>query len=283
MNTLTLPDGQALAWWEHGSGPTLLLVMGTGADHSFWAPQVEGLSSRWRVLTYDARGTGASGDFARPEDCTAAALAADAAALLEAAGGTPAHVAGLSLGSCVAQELALARPELVRSLGLHGTWGLSDPWFLRMVETMETCVRAGGRAAFIRCATTWILSPDLHAERPELVASMEQAYVEAEHPTRPEGILAHCHADRVVDALGRLGRIRVPTLVTAGERDIQVPPRYGRQVADAIPGARFHLFEGPHASHCACFEMADEWNVVTAAFLADAEEGSDPSSGRKGV
>jgi hypothetical protein len=55
--------------------------------------------------------------------------------------------------------------------------------------------------------------------------------------------------------------------VTAGERDIQVPPRYGRIVAEAIPGARFHLFEGPHASHVACFEMKDEWNRVTLEFL----------------
>jgi len=274
MHRLDLPDGRHLAWWEHGQGTTLLLVMGTGADHSFWAPQVDALSRRWRVLVYDSCGTGASGDFARVEDCTPAALAADAAALLEAAGDGPAHVAGLSLGSCVAQELALARPDLVRSLGLHGTWGRTDEWFVRMVETMETCVRAGGRASFIRCATTWILSPDLHSEQPDMIAAMERGYVEAEHPTRPDGILAHCHADRVHDVEARLGAIRVPTLVTAGERDIQVPPRYGRRVAAAIPGARFHLFEGPHASHWACFEMADEWNTVTATFLDEVEAGA---------
>lgn len=269
MDHVTLDDGQRLAFWSEGTGPTLLLIMGTGADHSFWTPQVEELSRQCRVVTYDSRGTGASGDFSRIEDCTPATLAADAARLLEHVADAPAHVAGLSLGSCVAQELALSRPELVASLGLHGTWARSDPWFLRMVETMETCVRAGGLPSFIRCATTWILSPDLHAEQPELVEQLERGYCEADPATRPDGILAHCHADRVHDAADRIAAISAPTLVTAGERDIQVPPRYGRAVAQRIPGSRFHLFEGPRASHCACFEMAAEWNRVTADFLRE--------------
>lgn len=271
MKTITLPDGQPLAWEEAGEGTPLLLVMGTGADHSFWAAQVGPLSRRHRVLTYDSRGTGRSGDFASPSDCTPASLARDAAALLEAAVAGPAHVAGLSLGSCVAQELALARPDLVLSLGLHGTWGRSDPWFLRMVETMERCVHEGGPAAFIRCATTWILSPDFHAEAPDVVEAMERGYASAVPAPRASGILAHCHADRVHDTLARLGSLRVPTLVTGGARDIQVPLRYGRDVAAAIPGAKLHEFTGPRASHCACLELADEFNAVTLAFLEDVD------------
>jgi pimeloyl-ACP methyl ester carboxylesterase len=265
MNQLELSDGRRLAWREDGRGPALLLVMGTGADHSFWGPQVAGLSSAFRVITYDSRGTGRSDAGPSIASCTPASLARDAAELLEHAAGGPAHVAGLSLGSCVAQELALARPDLVRSLGLHGTWGRSDPWFLRMVESMELALRAGGLPAFIRLATTWILSPDFHAESPDVVEALEAAYPAS--GARVEGVLAHCHADRVHDALDRLPRLAVPTLVTAGERDIQVPPRYGRAVAAAIPGARFHLFEGPRASHCACFEMAGAFNDLTAAFL----------------
>lgn len=270
MHHLTLSDGQPLAYEVTGSGTPLLLVMGTGADHSFWAANVPALSQRHRVITFDSRGTGASGDFARVEDGTAEALARDAAELLAHLDAAPAHVHGLSLGSVVAAELALARPELVRSLGLHGTWGLSDPWFVRMVETMETSLRHGGLATFIRGATAWILSPDLHASAPDMVAGMEEAYVQR-RAARVDGVLAHCHADRLVDNLARLRTLNVPALVTAGERDIQVPPRYGRAVADAIPGARWHLFAGPTSSHCACFEMADQWNRVVMEFTAGVE------------
>lgn len=267
MNLLRLPDGQQLAWEESGQGTPLLLVMGTGADHSFWAAQVPALAARYRVVTYDSRGTGRSGDFADPADCTPATLAADAARLVEELG-APAHVAGLSLGACVAQELALARPDLVLSLGLHGTWGHSDEWFIRMVETMERSLGDGGLLGFIRSATTWILSPDFHARHSGTVAELEARFASPESFARAKGILAHCHADRVHAILDRLHRIQVPVLVTAGERDIQVPPRYGREVAAAIPGARFHLFEGPSSSHCSCLEMADEFNRTTLDFLA---------------
>ena len=266
MPHVTLPDNGRLAYDVAGEGIPLLLIMGTGADRSFWAAQVPELSRHLRVITYDSRGTGESSDFARPEDCTPATLAQDAAALIEHVAGGPAHVAGLSLGSCVAQELALARPELVRSLGLHGTWARSDAWFIRMVETMETSLRSGGLATFIRGATCWILSPDFHAANAAMVDALERAYVER-GAARVDGVLGHCHADRVHDTLSRLPSIRVPTLVTAGERDIQVPPRYGREVADAIPGARFHLFTGPFASHCSCFELAEEFNRVTLEFV----------------
>lgn len=268
---VTLSDGQGLACEVAGEGEPLLLVMGTGADRSFWAAQVPALAARHRVITYDSRGTGESGDFARIEDCTPRSLAKDAAELLEALDAGPAHVAGLSLGSCVAQELALARPELVRSLGLHGTWARTDEWFLRMVETMETALEHGGLPVFIRSATAWILSPDFHAAHPDVVEGLERRYADVpDAARRVRGVLAHCHADRVHDAVARLPALRVPTLVTAGERDIQVPPRYGRETAALVPGARFHLFEGPRASHCACFEMAEEFNRVTLDFLAAA-------------
>ncbi len=268
METLTLSDGQSLAHEVHGEGEALLLIMGTGADQSFWGAQVPVLSQHHRVIVYDSRGTGRSGDFARIEDGTAAALAADAAELLEFLDCGPAHVHGLSLGSVVAQELALTRPELVRSVGLHGTWCLSDEWFLHMVEGMELALKKGGLAAFIRCATTWILSPEFHATQTELLHQMERGYVESDAPARVDGVLAHCHADRFVDTRARLPELKVPTLVTAGERDIQVPPRYGRATAELILGAEFHLFEGPTSSHCSCFEMADEFNRVVLEFSA---------------
>jgi pimeloyl-ACP methyl ester carboxylesterase len=269
MRTLKLRDGQHLAYRTQGDGEPLLLIMGTGADHTFWGANVPALAERHRVIVYDSRGTGSSGDFARVEDGSAELLAEDAAELLEhAAGGRPAHVHGLSLGSVVAQELALRRPELVRSLGLHGTWCHSDGWFLHMVEGMELALRSGGLEAFIRCATTWILSPDFHHEQAELLRTMERAYVESDSPARVEGVLAHCRADRHVDTRERLEAVDVPALVTAGERDIQVPPRYGRATAERIRGSRFHLFEGPTASHCACFEMAGDFNRVVLDFTA---------------
>ena len=178
------------------------------------------------------------------------------------------HISGLSLGSTVAQELALRHPHKVRSLQLHGTWGRSDRWFRRMIDTLEYPVRlADDREAFIRTALMWILSPTFLENNPEQVRAMEKAFLESDSPATREGILAHCHADKTHDALDRLHQISVPTLITCGEQDVQVPGRYGQEVARRIRGARFHLFRGPHASHLACVEMSEEFNGVGLEFL----------------
>src|SRR5439155_4972167 len=74
---------------------------------------------RFRVVTFDNRGFGESD--APPGPYTTAQLAADAAAVLDAAEIDSAHVVGISLGGMVAQELVLARPERVRKLVLCST------------------------------------------------------------------------------------------------------------------------------------------------------------------
>lgn len=269
MRSVTLESGLRLHVEEHGAGAPLLLVMGTGADHTFWGAQIPAFARSYRVIAYDARGTGRSGTVEPPESCTMAAMADDAAGLLAALDCPPAHVCGLSLGSTVAQELALRHPARVRSLLLHGTWGRSDDWFRRMIETLAYPIRtADDRAAFIRTALMWITSQSFLGDAAAPARALERAFLESPHPPTRAGLLGHCHADVTHDALDRLSSIRVPTLVTCGEQDIQVPERYGRAVAAAIPGARFHLFRGPSASHLACLEMADEFNRVCLEFLA---------------
>jgi len=265
----TLENGPRIFYQEHGQGEPLLLIMGTGADHTFWEPQIEAFATAYRVITYDARGVGRSDTVSPPTSCTMAAMADDAAGLLRGLGIPRAHISGLSLGSTVAQELALNRPHMVLSLQLHGTWAQSDAWFRRMIETLEYPIRErDDRTAFIRCALMWILSAHLLAEQPAAVREMEQAFLSSDHPPTRDGLLGHFHADKTHDSLDRLGQVRVPTLVTCGENDVQVPARYGRQVLERIPGARWHLFRGPMASHLSCMEMAAEFNRVGMEFLA---------------
>ncbi|MDD9943356.1 MAG: alpha/beta hydrolase [Myxococcales bacterium] len=267
MKSIELRDGQRLAYESVGNGEPLLLLMGTGAPHGFWAGQMDALSALYRVVAIDWRGTGASGDFAQIEDGSASILAGDAAELIEQLDLGPTHVLGVSLGGAVGQELALQRPELVRSLSVHGTWAYSDPWFVEMVEQMACAARHGGLRGFIRCVTTWILSPEMHAQQAAQLDVMKREYVQRSG-TRVEGVLAHCHADCHIDQRARLPGLEVPTLVAVGERDIQVPPRYGHEVQRLIPNAKLHTFRGPRSSHCALLEMADEFTGVTRDFLA---------------
>ncbi len=275
MPIAPLRNGIDLYFEEHGEGEPVLLLMGTGADHTFWGPQIGPYSERFRTIVIDSRGTGQS---TRPADfttCTPKAMAQDALLLLDHLEIERAHLGGLSLGSVIAQEVALQAPERLLSLSLHGTWGRSDEWFIRAIETLETPTQAGDIHGYLRAALMWVLSPRFLEEQPEEVAGITRNYIDDNPfpPTR-EGILGHTNADKLHDAMDRLPGIAARTLVTAGAMDWLVPPRYGEAVARAIPGARYHLFEGDFASHCACVEMADEWNARTLAFLSGEDVGA---------
>jgi pimeloyl-ACP methyl ester carboxylesterase len=274
MPIAKLKSGLEIYYEVHGEGEPVLLLMGTGADHTFWTPQIGPYSERFQLIVIDARGTGRS---SRPRDWTRTtmrAMADDAAQLLDVLSIEKAHVGGMSLGSTVSQEFALAYPERVLSLSLHCTWAKSDEWFIRAIETIEYPASMGDVRTYLRFALMWVLSPRFLAERPDEVAAIVARYID-ENPFPPskDGILGHTNADKRHDALARLPKIRARTLVTAGEMDVLVPPRYGEVVARAIPGARYHLFRGDFSSHCACVEMADEWNRVTMAFLAGEDVG----------
>ncbi len=274
MPIAKLKSGLELYYEIHGEGEPVLLLMGTGADHTFWTPQIGPYSGRFQLIVIDARGTGRS---SRPKDFTKTtmrAMADDAAQLLDFLRIEKAHVGGMSLGSTVSQEFALAHPERVLSLSLHCTWAKSDEWFIRAIETIEYPASMGDVRTYLRFALMWVLSPRFLAEKPDEVHAIVDRYIDDNpFPPTKEGILGHTHADKLHDALERLPRIRARTLVTAGEMDVLVPPRYGEVVARAISGARYHLFRGDFSSHCACVEMADEWNRVTMAFLAGEDVG----------
>lgn len=268
MPVASLETGIDMYYEIDGSGDPLLLIMGTNADHSTWASQVEAYKDSYQVITYDARGTGQS---THPPDVDAYSmriLADDAAALLAHLDIERAHVSGLSLGSATAQELAINHPDRVATLQLHCTWGKSDEWFNRMIDTNEFCIIHDDPEMYIRTALLWVASPHFINERPDDVEAFERGFLlDNPHPPSKEGMLGHFHADKTHDALDRLGQIEVATLITSGEVDWQVPTRYGLEVQNRIPGSTMHVFRGPQSSHIAFHEMSDEWNRFTKAWL----------------
>jgi pimeloyl-ACP methyl ester carboxylesterase len=268
MPFTSLPTGMDMYYEVEGTGPPLLLVMGTAASHEVWSAQVAAYRDTYTVITYDARGTGQSTHTEDPTSYTMRSLADDGAALVRFLDCGPVHLSGLSLGSATSQEFAINHPDLVLTLQLHCTWGHSDTWFCRMIETMEVPVLQNDMAMYIRLAMMWVASPYFVNDQPDELEAYERAFIlENPHPPSQHGILGHFHADKTHDTLDRLGSISVPTLITSGEVDWQVPTRYGREVQRRIPGSELHVFTGPRSSHIAFSEMPDEWNRFTLDWL----------------
>lgn len=108
-------EGTRLFYSESGDGPPMLLIHGWTCDGNDWHGVMPGLEQKYRLLVMDSRGHGRSSEAA-DGDYSIQAYAADAAAVLEAAGATDAAVMGHSLGVAIGLELATQRPDLVGAL-----------------------------------------------------------------------------------------------------------------------------------------------------------------------
>ena len=251
---------------EYGEGEPLLIINGTSQSLGFWADMAGVWAGRHRVITYDLRGMG--GSERGSGEITVASLAQDALGLLDALEVERTQVLGYSLGSAIAQELALAAPDRVSSLVLYCTWARSDGFQRAMMTGLAHPWRIGDVEAGLG-ALGVAFSPQL-LDSPEFGALIEQLL--PLFPSTPEQIQTCAEqwdADMGHDTLDRLGQISAPTLVIAGEQDLLTPPWHGKQVADTIPGAKLEMFTGPGSSHALGMERAEEFVPLVAGFLTE--------------
>src|SRR5208337_4952600 len=112
-------QGAKLYWDEQGRGEPVLLIMGLGYPSALWHRSRPVLSQHFRTVAFDNRGVGLS-DIP-PGPYAIATMASDAAAVLDAANVSSAHIFGVSMGGMIAQEFALQYPARTRSLILGCT------------------------------------------------------------------------------------------------------------------------------------------------------------------
>ena len=257
-------NGISLHYVEAGAGEPLVLIMGFGGDHTAWAFQIRPLAERYRVIAFDNRGAGQSD--APDVSYTTRMMAEDTAALLSALGVDRAHVVGVSMGGMIAQELALARPERVRSLHLGCSLARPDAHMRALNASWRELRVALGRESMFRALGPWLFAPRTYAERPNLIEAIMRSTVESAYPQSLTGFLRQSEAVLGHDALGRLGAIRCPTLVSVGDNDILVPPRFTHELAGGIPGAELRLVAD--AGHVYFLERPDAFNALCVNFLA---------------
>jgi pimeloyl-ACP methyl ester carboxylesterase len=259
--------GDLDTWTEQvGEGPDVLLIGGLGDTVESWQFQLDGLADRYRLTAFDNRGAGRT---AMPEGpVSAAVMADDAAAVLRALDVPSAHVAGFSMGSAIAQELAIRHPELIRSLVLNSTYARPDALFRSQLDFWRWLPEgAPSERAFFEAFFTWVYTPRAHADGS--VAEIIEEALNFSHGQSAKAFQAQVDVCRGHDTADRLSRIGVPTLVLAGEFDVILPPRFGHAVADAIPGARFEILAGE--AHQPFQEVPDEWNARVDAFWREVE------------
>jgi 3-oxoadipate enol-lactonase len=240
-------DGVALNVATEGEGPAIVLLHGHTLDLRVWDGVVPLLAARGlRVIRYDQRGHGRSSS--PPRGYRWGDHAADLTAVIERLGAAPAHLVGLSKGGGIALELAVRRPELVRSLTLIGPllpdYALSEELggFFR---TLARAIRSEGPQTALH--RLWLTHPLLApaASTPGL-----RERLEAMLDTFPAGeyFAAQRDApDREWKLTDRLADVAAPTLVVRGERDVPEFAAMAAFLAGRIPGACLHVV--PSSGH----------------------------------
>ena len=243
-----------------GSGTPVLLAHAIGCDRRMWDELVPVLQGRHRVIAIDARGHGKSPVPQRPWSLDD--MADDAVRLMDRLGIARVHWVGLSMGGMVGQAFALRHPDRLDRLVLANTTSAYGPDGRTMWDNRIRLVTSGGLAAIRDMVAQRYFSDAFRAERADVVARTMDRFVQ----TPAAGYAGCCEAIREMQLQPRLGGIRAPTLVIAGDLDQGTPVAMSDAIRERIPGARLAILAG--ASHLSAVEKPAEFNALVRDFLA---------------
>jgi len=234
--------GTELYYERAGEGEPLLLIQGMSATHLAWGePFLDELQRSFDTIVFDNRGIGRSGPAELP--FTTADLAADTAGLLDALGLETVHLVGISMGGMIAQELALAHPERIRTLTIGASYCGGPNGSLMAPEDLQMLGEAyasGERERVFRAMWEINLSPDFRSDDSRFAAFAEMG---SALPAPQPVVLQQMRACAEHDTHERLGQIDLPTLVIHGDVDRLLRYPNGQAIAGLIPGARLATLE----------------------------------------
>jgi len=268
----TVSNGTRLYWDEKGAGEPLLLIMGLGYSLEMWFRPRPLLAQHFRTIAFDNRGVGKSDVPSGPY--TMAAMAADAAAVLDAAGVDSAHVFGISMGGMIAQEFALNFPGRVKSLVL-GCTSCGGRNAARAEDRVLQIIVA--RASMTLDDSARAMQPFVYdAGTPHERIAEDLEVRRRSYPT-PVGYMGQLAAIFGWTSFDRSKEIRVPTLIVHGESDQLVPAENAHILQRQIPESRLVML--PRASHIFTSDQPEAAHRAILQFLAP---GASPAPDQTG-
>lgn len=269
---LVKTNGINLHYEERGSGispdqTSLLLIMGITAPGSVWNVHLADWQHHFRCIIGDNRGVGQSDKPTGPY--TTEQMADDYAGLLDAIGVEKVKVVGCSMGSTIAQQLAIRHPEKVESLVLMCPWARCDHYAKSLFQHIMNAKARFTPEEFSLYIQLLIFSKSSwdNAEKHEELAVGRKRDAANPFPQPLHGLEGQAAACIQHNALSDLYKIHQPTLVIGGREDIFTPVWMAQEVAKAIPESELFLYEKlGHAFH---FENTPDFNQRVRNWLLD--------------
>ena len=261
METVKSVDGTQIAFERTGSGPPLVLVHGTTADHARWEPVRAAFEEHFTVYAIDRRGRGESGDA---EEYTLEREVEDVAAVVESID-EPAVLLGHSYGALVCLEAARRIATLHKLVLYEPAFPVGDDKITpdEILDEMETLLEAGEneRALVLLFEDVAELPPaELDALRsaPNWSARVDAAYT----------ILRESRAENEYEyQAGRVVDVTTPTLLLHGSESPQILEHSTEALDAALPNSRIVTFDGH--GHAAMNTAPDRFVDEVLAFVQD--------------
>lgn len=259
-------NGINIYFEEQGVGEPLILINGLAFPLDLWFQQIRELSKNFRVIALDNRGIGRTD---KPdEEYTIAMMAADAVGLLRALGIEKAHVAGLSMGGFISQEIALSYPSMVNKLiliatGMGGSRSqlLGKPFWDRAMTELQ-----GLKPQQMYHRDLILMTAPGFAQRlPEILDQAVQLRMKHVQPLH--GFLRQFAACGAFDINNRAGNISQPTLIILGKDDPIFPIPLAQDYQQKLPHAKMIVYE--NCGHAISLERAESLSNDMREFLND--------------
>lgn len=250
---IPVTDGGQVSFETCGSGAKAIVLLHDGIlDGSAFDAVWPKLCAKFKVVRYDRRGYGASPPAASPYDAVA-----DLKAVMKAAGVEHATLVGSSSGGGVAVDFALAHPRAVDGLVLVGAAvnGFKPTeHFMKRTQTLVTLLSQGRLADAVK--DPYILTSGAEAQR---------AFVVADLTAHPGNFGAAQMIKDGPEVMGRLGEIKVPTLIVTGEVDIPDVHAHAGALEALIPGAKRIVMTG--GGHFIYLERPDAFAEMVSGLM----------------
>lgn len=243
----------SLYYESYGSGPVIVFCHGASGNGAIWWQQVAYFAKRFQVVVFDHRG------FARspcaPEDWHPELFADDLLAIMDELSIDKANLVCQSMAGFTGMQTALRAAGRVNSLVLSGTTaGIRS----------ESSERAG--AAIVEMLARGEKLPVFPTSFIEKEYALAFLYdqINAFNPGTIRTVF-HRLGEVVVDAT-QLATFKTPTLLFAGELDVQVPPQLIHDAAKQIPGSVVHELAG--VGHAPYYQVPRQFNDLIDAFIS---------------
>jgi 3-oxoadipate enol-lactonase len=232
----TTPDDLKLFYQTAGdpTHPALLLIHGLGADHRMWQPQLEVFAATgFSVVTPDMRSHGQSGAGA----FSIAACTRDLRALLDELNIQKTHLAGVSMGGLITQQMACDAPDQIDKIiicdSFSGVTSFSERFNAKLAAILLKVLPAS-------LQTKLLISTYQRMGKTEVADYFSQMMASSDIQLVQEARAAV----NAFDIIDRLPEINNPTFVLVGDGFGKTAIEMARKTADGIPGATFQILEG---------------------------------------